>query len=78
MNLTDDSDDTPLRDPNYYYISIEIVITVLCVLTNLVVIAIIKSDDKLKTRTNSLILWLAYADFLIGIYGVPFAILVRN
>ncbi|XP_055389682.1 uncharacterized protein LOC129618744 [Condylostylus longicornis] len=60
---------------NIPYTAFEILVGVIAVIGNLMVIIVFKRDRKLRRRTNYYIVSLAVADFLVGLLGVPFAIL---
>jgi len=65
------------RSLNIAYTIIECIVAVVAIVGNLLVILAFASDRKLRRRTNYYIMSLALADFLLGILGIPFAIVVR-
>lgn len=60
---------------NVPYTVFEILVAVIAIIGNLMVIIVFQRDRKLRRRTNYYIVSLAIADFLVGLLGVPFAIL---
>lgn len=54
----------------------EIMIGVMSLIGNGAVITVFCSDKKLRTTSNLYIISLAFVDFLFGLVGIPFAILV--
>nr|XP_054766042.1 adenosine receptor A2a-like [Lytechinus pictus] len=60
------------------YTTCEIVIAALSVIGNGLVLYIYTSNSRLHTVTNYFIVSLAIADFLVGLLGVPFAILTNE
>ena len=58
------------------YAVVEILVAFFAVIGNVFVIIAFLSDKKLRKRTNYYIISLAFADFLMGLIGIPFAILV--
>lgn len=59
------------------YAVIEAFVAVLAVIGNATVITVFLRERKLRKRTNYYIFSLALADFLVGLLGIPFAILVN-
>lgn len=57
------------------YVVCETVVAVLAVLGNALVIFVFRKERRLRRRTNYYIVSLAAADFLVGLLGIPFAIL---
>lgn len=62
----------PLNVP--YTIS-EVLVAVVAVLGNALTITVFVVERKLRRRTNYYIVSLALADLLVGVFGIPFAIL---
>ncbi|XP_041457371.1 adenosine receptor A2a-like [Lytechinus variegatus] len=60
------------------YTTCEIIIAALSVIGNGLVLYIYTSNSRLHTVTNYFIVSLAIADFLVGLLGVPFAILTNE
>lgn len=59
------------------YIAIEIFLAVISVIGNVLVIFVFCREKQLKRRTNFYIISLAVADVLVGLLGIPFAIMVN-
>ncbi|XP_063866307.1 adenosine receptor A2b-like [Scylla paramamosain] len=80
MNVSDDvmvearnmTDWSPLNVP--YFIS-EVLVAVVAVIGNALTITVFVVERKLRRRTNYYIVSLALADLLVGVFGIPFAIL---
>lgn len=66
------SSSPPLNVP--YTIS-EVLVAVVAVLGNALTITVFVVERKLRRRTNYYIVSLALADLLVGVFGIPFAIL---
>ncbi|XP_022124197.1 adenosine receptor A2b [Pieris rapae] len=70
---------TPHRSPtpelHATYTSLEILVALVAVVGNAMVIHVFRQDRRLRRRTNYYIVSLAIADFLVGLLGIPFAIL---
>lgn len=60
---------------NVPYALVEILVAVFAVLGNAAVIIVFQQEKRLHRRTNYYIVSLAFADFLVGLFGVPFAIM---
>lgn len=60
------------------YATLESLVALFAVLGNALVIIVFCRERKIRRRTNFYIISLASADFLVGLLGIPFAILVRN
>lgn len=60
---------------NLYYAGCEIFVALLAVVGNSLVIFVFKKERRLRRRTNYYIISLAAADLLVGLLGIPFAIL---
>lgn len=76
MNITEEL--PPLFPVKISYTACETVIGIMAVLGNGIVIIVFWFDKKLRTTQNYFIISLAFADFLLGLIGIPFAILVRQ
>lgn len=61
---------------NVPYTVIESLVAIVAVIGNGLVIIAFSREKKLRKRTNFYIISLAFADFLVGILGIPFAVLV--
>lgn len=70
---------TPHRSPtpelHAVYTTFEILVALVAVVGNSMVIYVFRRDRRLRRRTNYYIVSLAIADFLVGLLGIPFAIL---
>lgn len=64
--------------PNIPYTVMEILVAIVAVIGNGLVIIVFYRERRLRRRTNYYIISLALADFLVGLIGVPFAILVSK
>lgn len=60
---------------NVYYAAMEVTVALLAVLGNAAVIAVFCRERRLRKRTNYYIVSLALADLLVGLLGIPFAVL---
>lgn len=60
------------------YFVIEILVAILAVIGNFLVITVFLREKRLRRRTNYYIISLAFADFFVGILGIPFTILVSK
>lgn len=60
---------------NLYYAVCEIFVATVAVIGNSLVIFVFKKERRLRRRTNYYIVSLAAADLLVGLLGIPFAIL---
>lgn len=69
---------TQLAQLNVPYAVMEILVAVVAVIGNALVIIVFYRERRLRRRTNYYIVSLALADFLVGLLGIPFAILVRS
>lgn len=59
------------------YTLLECAVAITAMLGNLLVIVVFIQDKRLRKRTNFYILSLAVSDFLVGLLGIPSAILTR-
>lgn len=57
------------------YTTLEIIVALVAVVGNAMVIHVFRRDRRLRRRTNYYIVSLAIADLLVGLLGIPFAIL---
>lgn len=64
--------------PNIPYTVMECLVAIVAVVGNGLVIMVFYRERRLRRRTNYYIISLALADFLVGLIGVPFAILVSQ
>lgn len=65
----------PPLDVNVPYAISEVLVAVVAVLGNALTITVFVVERKLRRRTNYYIVSLALADLLVGVFGIPFAIL---
>jgi hypothetical protein len=61
--------------PNIPYVVSEVLVAVCAVIGNALVILVFYRERRLRRRTNYYIISLAIADLLVGLLGIPFAIL---
>jgi 7 transmembrane receptor (rhodopsin family) len=61
---------------NIPYAVMEALVATFAVIGNALVIIVFYRERRLRRRTNYYIISLALADFLVGLLGIPFAILV--
>lgn len=64
-----------LNELNLTYAIFELLVAIVAVIGNAMVIIVFKRERRLRRRTNYYIVSLAMADFLVGLLGIPFAIL---
>lgn len=70
-------DDTKQKpELNIPYAVLESLVAFFAVIGNALVIIVFYRERRLRRRTNYYIISLATADFLVGLLGIPFAILV--
>lgn len=62
---------------NVTYVFLELLVAVIAIVGNGLVIVVFCRERKLRRKTNYYIVSLATADFFLGLFGIPFAILVR-
>lgn len=60
---------------NIPYTVLEILVAVMAIVGNAMVICVFQRERRLRRRTNYYIVSLALADLLVGLLGIPFAIL---
>lgn len=60
---------------NLFYTICESLVALFAVVGNAVVIIVFRKERKLRRRTNYYIVSLAAADLLVGLLGIPFAVL---
>lgn len=65
----------PFEALNIPYALVEALVAVAAVIGNAAVIIVFQQEKRLQRRTNYYIVSLAFADFLVGLLGVPFAIM---
>lgn len=65
----------PPLEINIPYMVCEVVVAVAAVVGNLLVILAFRRERRLRRRTNYYIVSLAVADFLVGLLGIPCALL---
>ncbi|KAJ8967177.1 hypothetical protein NQ317_006523 [Molorchus minor] len=79
INITNLTTEVPYeyqnKELNLYYAVCEVLVAIFAVVGNALVIYVFQKDRKLRRRTNYYIVSLATADFLVGLLGIPFAIL---
>lgn len=63
---------------NFMYQISEILVGIGAVIGNALVILVFYRESKIRTPSNFQIISLAVADFFMGLFGVPIAILVSN
>ncbi|KAF5298069.1 hypothetical protein FQA39_LY11837 [Lamprigera yunnana] len=62
-------------EPDIYYKISEILVAIVAIVGNALVIAVFCREKRLRRRTNYYIVSLAIADLLVGLLGIPFALL---
>lgn len=60
---------------NIYYMACEVLVAIFAVVGNALVIFVFRKERRLRRRTNYYIVSLAAADLLVGLLGIPFAIM---
>lgn len=60
---------------NYFYTILEVLVSIVACVGNACVIIVFHRERRLRKRTNYYIVSLAIADFLVGLLGIPFAIM---
>lgn len=74
-NITTNSTSSPPTELNLPYTVFELLVALVAVIGNGMVIIVFRKERRLRRRTNYYIVSLALADFLVGLLGVPFAVL---
>jgi adenosine receptor A2a len=77
-NFTDESSEIESGKLNILYVVMESIVATFAVIGNALVILMFCRERKLRRRTNYYIISLALVDLLVGLLGIPFAILVRQ
>lgn len=73
-----DADADTKPELNIPYTVMESMVATVAVIGNALVIIVFYRERRLRRRTNYYIISLALADFLVGLLGIPFAILVSE
>lgn len=73
-----EDDVTGLPKLNIPYAALEVLVAIVAVIGNALIIVVFHRERRLRRRTNYYIISLALADFLVGLLGIPFAILVSR
>lgn len=73
--ILNDKDFNLSGDLNIPYALFEILVAMLAIIGNAAVIFVFQQEKRLRRRTNYYIVSLALADFLVGLLGIPFAIM---
>lgn len=73
-----DFDDNTQPELNIPYTVMESIVAIVAVIGNALVIIVFYRERRLRRRTNYYIISLATADFLVGLLGIPFAIMVSG
>jgi hypothetical protein len=60
------------------FVAIEILVAIFAIIGNALVIFVFIKDKRLRKKSNYYIISLACADFCVGIFGIPLAILLVN
>lgn len=68
----------PPFEVNIPYTVLEILVAIIAIVGNAMVICVFHRERRLRRRTNYYIVSLALADLLVGLLGVPFAILASG
>ncbi|GJQ83347.1 hypothetical protein Trydic_g18132 [Trypoxylus dichotomus] len=66
---------SPPGELSLYYAAFEVLVAVFAVVGNAMVIFVFRKERRLRRRTNYYIVSLAAADLLVGLLGIPFAIM---
>ena len=76
-NTTDEDDSTqsPYERSSYLYLVFELLVALVTIIGNSLTIWVFVQNRKLRRLTNYYIVSLAAADLLVGVVGIPFAIL---
>lgn len=70
-----DNDANNINALNVPYTTLEILVAIFAMVGNAMVIIVFYRERRLRRRTNYYIVSLALADLLVGLLGIPFAIL---
>lgn len=73
LTLADNNKSYELNVP---YTVMEALVAIAAVIGNALVIIVFCRERRLRRRTNYYIISLALADLMVGMFGIPFAILV--
>lgn len=74
-NITVSPRNEDAAELNIPYTVMELLVAIVAIIGNLLVIIVFYRERRLRRRTNYYIISLASADFLVGLLGVPFAVL---
>lgn len=66
---------SPTPELHATYTSLELLVALVAIIGNAMVIHVFRRDRRLRRRTNYYIVSLAIADLLVGMFGIPFAIM---
>lgn len=66
---------TDINELNVPYTALEVLVAFFAIVGNAMVIIVFHRERRLRRRTNYYIVSLALADLLVGLLGIPFAIL---
>ncbi|XP_037938367.1 G-protein coupled receptor moody [Teleopsis dalmanni] len=69
------ANETNPNELNVPYTVFEVLVAIFAIIGNLMVIIVFQRERRLRRRTNYYIVSLAMADFLVGLLGVPFAVM---
>ncbi|PSN52211.1 hypothetical protein C0J52_12769 [Blattella germanica] len=72
--VTEDEQNTE-QEIKGVYLALEVLVAIFAVVGNALVILVFYRERRLRRRTNYYIVSLATADLLVGLLGIPFAIL---
>lgn len=75
-NSSNSNEEDLLSMLNVPYTIMEALVAMTAIIGNALVIIVFYRERRLRRRTNYYIISLALADFLVGLLGIPFAILV--
>ena len=70
-----EASEAPVAELNVAYTIFEVLVALIAVIGNAMVVIVFNKERRLRRRTNYYIVSLAIADFLVGLLGIPFAIL---
>lgn len=60
------------------FVALEVLVAIFAIVGNFLVITVFARDKRLRKKSNYYIISLACADFCVGIFGIPLAILLVN